>query len=71
MPFGMLPVLEVDGKPVGQSNAIARHLARQYNLTGKNEWEALQCDALVDTLGDLKQGTVKFDLVFQTQLKSN
>lgn len=52
----MLPVLEVDGKQIGQSNAVARYLARQYNLTGKNEWEALQCDALVDTLGDLKQG---------------
>ncbi|XP_075216973.1 glutathione S-transferase-like [Lycorma delicatula] len=55
VPFGMLPVLEVDGKPVAQSNAVARYLARQYNLTGKDEWEALQCDALVDTLGDLKQ----------------
>lgn len=56
MPFGMLPILEIDGKSVGQSNAIARYLARQYGLAGKNEWESLQCDALVDTLGDLKQG---------------
>nr|AEY80028.1 glutathione S-transferase S1 [Laodelphax striatellus] len=54
-PFGMLPVLEVDGKAVCQSNAVARFLARQYNLAGKDEWEALQCDSLVDTLGDLKQ----------------
>lgn len=56
MPFGMLPVLEIDGKPVAQSNAIARHLAKQYGLAGKNEWESLQCDVLVDALGDLKQG---------------
>lgn len=55
MPFGMLPVLEIDGKLVGQSNAVARHLARQHGLAGKDDWEALQCDALVDTLGDLKQ----------------
>lgn len=56
MPFGMLPVLEIDGKAVAQSNAVARYLAKQYGLTGENEWEALQCDVLVDTLGDLKQG---------------
>lgn len=56
MPFGMLPVLELDGRYVGQSNAIARYLAKQYNLTGKDERESLQCDVLVDTLGDLKQG---------------
>lgn len=56
MPFGMLPVLEIEGKVVSQSNAVARYLARQYGLTGKDEWEALQCDVLVDTLGDLKQG---------------
>uniref|UniRef100_A0A1B6LDT5 glutathione transferase n=1 Tax=Graphocephala atropunctata TaxID=36148 RepID=A0A1B6LDT5_9HEMI len=55
MPFGMLPVLEMDGKYIGQSNAIARFLARQYDLAGKDEKEALQCDVMVDTLGDLKQ----------------
>ncbi|KDR10710.1 glutathione S-transferase-like [Zootermopsis nevadensis] len=55
MPFGMLPVLEIDGKPVGQSNAIARYLAKQCGLAGRDEWESLQCDMLVDTLTDLKQ----------------
>jgi glutathione S-transferase len=56
MPFGMLPILEIDGRPVGQSNAIARYLAKQYGLAGRDEWESLQCDMLVDTLTDLKQG---------------
>ncbi|XP_067009016.2 glutathione S-transferase-like [Anabrus simplex] len=55
MPFGMVPALEIDGKLVGQSNAIARYLAKQYGLAGKDEWESLQCDMLVDTLSDLKQ----------------
>lgn len=53
-PFGMLPILEIDGKVVTQSNAIARYLAEEYGLTGKDKWEALQCDVLVDTLADLK-----------------
>lgn len=56
MPYKMLPVLEIDGKPVAQSNAVARYLARKYDLMGKNEWDAMICDVLVDTLGDLKQG---------------
>ncbi|XP_026295805.1 uncharacterized protein LOC552283 [Apis mellifera] len=55
MPYGMLPVLEINGKPIAQSNAVARYLARKHNLTGRDEWEAMMCDVLVDTLGDLKQ----------------
>ncbi|XP_076629630.1 glutathione S-transferase [Colletes latitarsis] len=55
MPYGMLPVLEIDGKPIAQSNAVARYLARKHNLSGRDEWEAMLCDVLVDTLGDLKQ----------------
>ncbi|XP_066602080.1 glutathione S-transferase-like isoform X2 [Prorops nasuta] len=55
MPYGVLPVLEVDGKPITQSNAVARYLARKHNLVGRDEWESMLCDVLVDTLGDLKQ----------------
>lgn len=62
MPFGMLPVLEIDGEMVAQSNAISRYLARQWGLAGKDEWESLQCDVLVDTLGDLKQGSKAYYL---------
>ncbi|XP_057338639.1 glutathione S-transferase-like [Microplitis mediator] len=54
MPYGMLPVLEIDGKPIAQSNAVGRFLARKYGLAGQNEWESMLCDVLVDTLGDLK-----------------
>lgn len=64
-PYGMLPVLEIDGKPVAQSNAIARHLAREYNLTGKDEWDSTLCDVLADTLGDLKQS------IFQYRIEEN
>lgn len=56
MPYGQLPVLEVDGWPIAQSNAIARHLARRHGLAGADEWEAMLCDVLVDSLGDLRQG---------------
>lgn len=54
MPFGQVPVLEIDGKKVNQSTAISRHLAKQFGLTGKNEWEALETDIAVDTIHDLR-----------------
>lgn len=60
MPYGMLPVLEVDGKPIAQSNAVARYLARKHGLVGRDEWESMLCDVLVDTLGDLKQFISQF-----------
>ncbi|XP_050494901.1 hematopoietic prostaglandin D synthase-like isoform X2 [Bombus huntii] len=55
MPYKKLPVLEVDGKPVAQADAVARYLARKYDLMGRNERDALICDVLVDTLEDLEQ----------------
>lgn len=54
MPFGQVPVLEVDGKKVCQSVAICRYLAKQFGLAGKNDWEALEIDVIVDTIHDLR-----------------
>ncbi|XP_046392078.1 glutathione S-transferase-like [Ischnura elegans] len=59
-PFGKVPVLEVNGKKVGQSVAICRYLARKWNLVGNSDWDALQCDMLVDALGDLKQQVAQY-----------
>ena len=39
MPFGQVPVLEVDGKMLCQSHTIARYLARQFGIAGETEWE--------------------------------
>lgn len=54
MPFGKVPVLEIDGKKVSQSAAISRYLAKQYGLAGKNDWESLEIDVTVDTIHDLR-----------------
>ncbi|XP_033318545.1 glutathione S-transferase-like [Bombus bifarius] len=65
MPYKMRPVLEIDGTPVAQSNAVARYLAKKYDLMGRNEWDAMICDVLVDTLGDLKQAALEnFEYMF-------
>ncbi|VDL66232.1 unnamed protein product, partial [Nippostrongylus brasiliensis] len=47
-PFGLLPVLEVDGKQLSQSNTIARYLARKFGYAGKTPFE----EALVDSIAD-------------------
>nr|ANS53396.1 glutathione-S-transferase sigma class 2 [Sitophilus oryzae] len=59
-PYGQVPVLEIDGKPIAQSFSICRYLARKFNLDGKNELEALECDSMVETLGDLIQKSKKY-----------
>ncbi|VDO85502.1 unnamed protein product [Heligmosomoides polygyrus] len=48
MPFGQVPVLEVDGQKLAQSLAIVRYLARQFGYAGKTPFE----EALVDSIGD-------------------
>ncbi|KAK6767370.1 hypothetical protein RB195_026570 [Necator americanus] len=48
MPFGKMPVLEVDGKQLGQSFAIARYLSRKFGFAGKSPFE----EALVDSIAD-------------------
>jgi len=51
-PFGQLPMLEVDGVKLCQSNSCARFLARKFNLAGKTELEQAQADMFVDCVED-------------------
>jgi len=53
MPFGQIPVLEVDGKVLSQSQAINRYLGRTFGMAGANDWESAQCDMLVDGVTDV------------------
>lgn len=53
-PFGQLPCIEQNGKKVNQSVAIERFVAKKAKLTGKDEFEDLEIDAVVDTITDLK-----------------
>ncbi|XP_045166844.2 glutathione S-transferase-like [Mercenaria mercenaria] len=53
-PQGSLPVLEVDGKiEMCQSFAIARYLAREFKLSGKDNHENAIIDQIIDTLLDM------------------
>ncbi|XP_032666452.1 glutathione S-transferase-like [Odontomachus brunneus] len=55
MPMGQVPVLEIDGKKYNQSRAISRYLAKKFNLYGSNEIEALEIDATIDSMEDMRQ----------------
>lgn len=57
MPFGQVPVLEVDGKMLAHSHTIARYLARQHGLAGQNDWEQSTADMYVDCIYDLHGAT--------------
>ena len=50
-------MLEVDGKMLAQSRAIARYLAKKCDLAGKDEWEQAQVDMYVDCVDDIVHGT--------------
>lgn len=53
-PLGLSPVLEVDGKQLSQSKTIARYLANQFGLAGKNEFDKAKADMLVDYMDDVR-----------------
>ena len=53
MPLGQVPVLEVDGTKIPQSTSIARFLAKQFHLAGKDKLEEAKVDAVADTISDL------------------
>ncbi|XP_049825491.1 glutathione S-transferase [Aethina tumida] len=54
-PFGQVPVLEHNGKKICQSVAISRYVAKLVGLTGKDDWENLEIDSIVDTFNDFKE----------------
>lgn len=66
--FGKIPTLEYKGRIVGQSLSIARYVGKLINLAGKDDWENLEIDAIVDTIDEIRQS--KFFLyIFCTQFQ--
>jgi glutathione S-transferase len=53
LPFGQLPLLQIDGVEIVQSQAIIRYLARRANLTGTDAREEIACDMVAETVFDL------------------
>jgi len=51
-PFGQVPMLEVDGVKLCQSNSMARFLARRFNLAGKTDLDQARADMIMDCYED-------------------
>ncbi|XP_078659971.1 glutathione S-transferase-like [Branchiostoma floridae x Branchiostoma belcheri] len=50
---GGLPILEINDKPLGESLAIGRFVARMHDMTGANNFDAACCDMIVDTVNEI------------------
>ena len=53
-PFLAVPVLEVDGQVVSQSNSICRYIGRLAGLYPDDPWQALLCDEVMDASEDMQ-----------------
>ena len=51
--FSSLPVLEIDGNVVTQSNAISRYVGKMAGLYPDDDLQALYCDEVLDALEDV------------------
>jgi len=54
LPFGQIPILEVDGQIIAQSVAIARYIARKHHLYGADDNEAVKVDQILDAITDFR-----------------
>lgn len=64
--FGQVPLLEIDGKALTQTEAIIRYIARNYNLYGSSEDEQIQCDMMFDGVKDADLGLSGIRMEFKS-----
>jgi glutathione S-transferase len=53
LPFGALPILEVDGHVVAQSNGINRYVGKLAGLYPEDALQAAICDEIMDAVEDI------------------
>jgi glutathione S-transferase len=51
--FGGMPILEVDGATITQSNGINRYVGKLANLYPSDPWQAALCDEVMDAVEDI------------------
>ncbi len=58
-PFHTVPVLEIDGQAITQSNAISRYVGKMAGLYPVDAIPALYCDEVLDAMEDLNHYIVR------------
>ena len=54
MPFGFMPILEVDGEVIAESTAICRYIAKTVGLYEGTSLEQAQIDMVIDNINELE-----------------
>ena len=71
-PFGAIPVLEVDGQTVAQSNGINRYIGKLTGLYPEDPWQAALCDEAMDAVEDVSVKVVAtFSIKDKEELKAS
>lgn len=52
-PFGQVPVVEMDGQVLTQSNPLCRYFGKQAGLYPDDAWQAYLCDEAMDVVEDV------------------
>jgi prostaglandin-H2 D-isomerase / glutathione transferase len=52
-PFQSLPILEVDGQVIAQSNTINRYVGKLTGLYPEDDWQAARVDEVMDAVEDI------------------
>jgi prostaglandin-H2 D-isomerase / glutathione transferase len=53
MPYRTLPILEIDGHILSQSNAINRYVGKLAHIYPADDWQAALCDEVLDVVEDI------------------
>ena len=61
-PYGVLPILEVDGKVLGGNGPISRFLAERFGLAGTSDIEKAELDGIMDCLDDFTTQVGRFTM---------
>jgi glutathione S-transferase len=69
-PFGTLPLLEVDGQILAQSNAINRYVGRLADLYPSDPWQAALCDEVMEAVEDITSKIVATMFLPEEQKKA-
>jgi len=60
LPFCTVPVLEVDGVAISQSNAISRYVGKMSELYPEDATQAMYCDEVLEAVEDLNHYIVVY-----------